>query len=303
MKTPLLILLLLFFLLFSNSVTHAWDSTAAKFYPLAVGNLWSYRHINFAQFTCVPYTYYDYTVSIVSDTLMPNGKRYYRFSSGYRDRIDSATMNVYRYVGGGPGEILLDSLLARKDDYFYGYRLGSDPYRVIDTALVNFACQTWRSKSHLRQTIGVFSYRLASGLGLIKTIACEGGGYTDTLNGCIINGIQYGQILGTPVIQISNQIPNNFFLYQNFPNPFNPNTKIKFDIASYIPPLKGARGMIVRLNIFDILGREVVMLVNESLKPGTYEVDFDGTNYPSGVYYYRLKAGEYLETRKMVLIK
>jgi hypothetical protein len=59
----------------------------------------------------------------------------------------------------------------------------------------------------------------------------------------------------------------------------------------------------VVLKIYDILGREVTTLINEQLKPGAYEVEFDGTNYPSGVYFYKLTAGEFTETKRMVLIK
>jgi len=59
----------------------------------------------------------------------------------------------------------------------------------------------------------------------------------------------------------------------------------------------------VNLIIYDILGREIQTLVNEQLSPGTYEVEFDGTNYPSGVYYYRLYVGDYSETKKMVLLR
>ncbi len=98
---------------------------------------------------------------------------------------------------------------------------------------------------------------------------------------------------------ISNELPNKFSLSQNYPNPFNPQTKIKFEI----PPSRGARGVMVKLFIYDALGREISILVNEELKPGTYEVSFDGSSYPSGVYFYKLLAGDYSETRKMILLK
>ena len=61
--------------------------------------------------------------------------------------------------------------------------------------------------------------------------------------------------------------------------------------------------MIVKLTIYDVLGKETAVLVNEQLKPGTYEVEWDGSNYSSGVYYYKLVATDYTETRKMVLVK
>jgi len=94
-------------------------------------------------------------------------------------------------------------------------------------------------------------------------------------------------------------IPINYKLYQNYPNPFNPVTKIRFNI----PPLEGARGRIVKLVIFDILGRKVEILINEQLKPGIYEVDFDADGLSSGVYFYALITNEFSEIKRMMLIK
>ena len=99
--------------------------------------------------------------------------------------------------------------------------------------------------------------------------------------------------------KVYSTIPINYKLYQNYPNPFNPVTKIRFNI----PPLEGDRGRIISLIIYDILVREVATLTNEQLQPGTYEVEFDGSNYSSGVYYYKLTAGDYTDTKKMVLVK
>ena len=95
-----------------------------------------------------------------------------------------------------------------------------------------------------------------------------------------------------------------FSLSQNYPNPFNPSTKIKFTIASNV---KGETSN-VSLVIYDILGNEIATLVNEEKQPGTYEIEFDSHsgevwNLTSGVYFYQLRAGNYIETKKMVLIK
>ncbi|HJY64452.1 MAG TPA: T9SS type A sorting domain-containing protein, partial [Ignavibacteria bacterium] len=92
---------------------------------------------------------------------------------------------------------------------------------------------------------------------------------------------------------ITNNIPGQFKLYQNYPNPFNPVTIIKYDI-----PKDGQ----VSLKIYDITGREVFS-VNEFRQAGSYSVTFNGTNFASGLYLYQLKAGNYVETKKMVLIK
>lgn len=97
-----------------------------------------------------------------------------------------------------------------------------------------------------------------------------------------------------------NVIPKGYSLSQNYPNPFNPATKIKFDIA-LDSRLRGKDKVV--LKVYDVLGREVTTLVNKQLKPGTYEVDFDGTNYSSGVYYYTLTAGSFSQTKKMTLTK
>lgn len=95
---------------------------------------------------------------------------------------------------------------------------------------------------------------------------------------------------------ISTNIPNHFSLSQNYPNPFNPVTKIKFDIS-------GTSASQTFLSVYDIMGREVEILVNEMLKPGKYEVDWNAVNYTSGVYYYKITSGDFSETRKMVLVK
>ena len=109
----------------------------------------------------------------------------------------------------------------------------------------------------------------------------------------------------TGLEQISSVVPEVYNLFQNYPNPFNPTTKIKFDI----PPSSLERAG-VRLIVYDVLGRVVQTLVNEHLPPGTYEVDFDGSNFSCGVYYYTLKADAsaslstgYFETKRMVLLK
>ena len=94
-------------------------------------------------------------------------------------------------------------------------------------------------------------------------------------------------------------IPGSYSLSQNYPNPFNPVTKIKFAV-----PANGKRQTAdAKLVIYDVLGREVATIVNKPLQPGSYEVNWDATNSPSGVYFYKLETGDFVQTRKMVLIK
>ena len=88
------------------------------------------------------------------------------------------------------------------------------------------------------------------------------------------------------------------FLYQNYPNPFNPTTTIKYSI----PKLS-----FVTIKIYDVLGSEAATLVNEEKPAGTYELNWNASStaggLPSGVYFYRLSAGNYVETKKMILLK
>lgn len=120
------------------------------------------------------------------------------------------------------------------------------------------------------------------------------------------------QLHGEPVgiRKIESTIPVKYLIYQNYPNPFNPVTKIRFEI----PPLnKGGQGSETRrreemfsLKVYDILGKEIETLLNESAlggQPGIYEVTFDGSNLPGGIYFYTLKTEGYSDTKKMILVK
>lgn len=92
----------------------------------------------------------------------------------------------------------------------------------------------------------------------------------------------------------SPQTPKEFELFQNFPNPFNPSTEISFQIPS---------ASFVTLKIFDILGNEVTSLINEEKPSGTYKVIWNAANNPSGIYFYQLKAGNFIKTKKLILLK
>jgi hypothetical protein len=97
---------------------------------------------------------------------------------------------------------------------------------------------------------------------------------------------------GTEPVRVS--IPSQYALYPNFPNPFNPSTQI-----AYALPKAGR----VSLKVFNLLGEEVITLVNEMQSAGTNTISFDGSALPSGVYLCRLQAGEFVQTKKMLLLK
>ncbi len=102
--------------------------------------------------------------------------------------------------------------------------------------------------------------------------------------------IDYPNSIGNPITLE----PKDYQLYQNFPNPFNPSTKIKFDIP------KQAN---VVIKVYDILGKEIKTLLNENKSPGSYIIDFNASGFTSGVYFYRITAGNYTDTKKMIVLK
>jgi hypothetical protein len=274
------------------------DSTLINFLPLAIGNVWVYKHYT----NTPPSSNFEYKgkvrYEIVKDTLMPNGKHYYdRTYLGYT-RIDPVHLSVFSYLPSG--EVKRDSLKAKLLDTVVTC------YHVADTSYKNVLGLTRRNKfvnTFCLITNHQYFWNLTHGLGYWTYSNITDGtieGFTDTLVGAVINGIVYGDTTIDALQKLSNHVPMDFSLSQNYPNPFNPATTIRFDI----PPSRGARGMIVKLFIYDILGREITTLVNEQLKPGTYEAEWDGSNYSSGVYFYKLSINnEQLATKKMVLIK
>jgi hypothetical protein len=97
-------------------------------------------------------------------------------------------------------------------------------------------------------------------------------------------------------------IPKYFMLDQNYPNPFNPTTTIKYSIPNDVT-LNGVGGGKSQLKVFDVLGRNIKTLVDEHQSAGNYSVEFDASKLTSGIYYYTLQYGNYVETKKMLLIK
>ena len=106
----------------------------------------------------------------------------------------------------------------------------------------------------------------------------------DKVEAEVVMGVQNG----------ANTVPTKFALSQNYPNPFNPTTSISYSIP---------QNSFVSLKVFDVLGQEVATLVNEEKSVGNYDVSFDASGIPSGMYFYRLQAGSFIDTKKMVLMK
>jgi hypothetical protein len=103
-------------------------------------------------------------------------------------------------------------------------------------------------------------------------------------------------LFGSPVTDVEPDAlrPTQYALSQNYPNPFNPTTKIQFTIVDR---------QLTIVKVYDVLGRDVKTLVNEVKPPGSYTVQFDGSGLSSGLYFYRLQAGDFVQTKKMLVVK
>ncbi len=139
------------------------------------------------------------------------------------------------------------------------------------------------------------------GLTIIASATVPTQTYTVTVTGAETGGPRthsrtFSVLVGnfTGISHTGNEIPQTYQLFQNYPNPFNPSTVIYYSVP---------KQTLVNLKVYDVLGREVASLVNAVKLAGDYQVTFDASNFPSGVYYYRINAGDYTDVKKMILIK
>lgn len=179
------------------------------------------------------------------------------------------------------------------DDWGYVYVVGSieflqSGYDYLTLSYDNSGTQRWADvyNGTGNNTDIAYSMALDRSKNVFVTGFSSGGSSFDFAT------IKYSQPIG--IRPISSSLPKEFSLSQNYPNPFNPKTIINFQLPMFRN---------VRLIIYDVLGREVAILVNQQLKPGTYEVDWDASDYPSGVYFYKLISESFIKTKKMILLK
>ncbi|MFA7360061.1 MAG: T9SS type A sorting domain-containing protein [Candidatus Kapaibacterium sp.] len=278
----------------------ALDTNTAKYFPLAVGNVYKYHYGASNGYQ------YDYKVRIVKDTIIGSKKyfianQYFPGSIGQIIRMDSISGNIYsrqnsEYCSYSPFEVLVDSLRARKGDTTLVCTYYTPKHYCADTGFVSLLGNQVKRKVFHRYTMETstsITYGLDFGI-IFATYSDFWGIASESLQGCCINGVLYGDTILTDVKNITAEVPLNYLLSQNYPNPFNPRTAIRFSLPVVI---------FSSLKIFDITGNEVQTLVNERLQAGTYVTTFDGSGLNSGVYFYRLQTESYTETKRMILMK
>ncbi|MFZ4591536.1 MAG: YCF48-related protein [Ignavibacteria bacterium] len=203
--------------------------------------------------------------------------------------MSTANGEIYRTTNAGNNWTIHSTGTTQQINYIdfinenTGFAVGNGVYKTTNGGL-NWNRQIFFSFEYFLWSISITTPNIIYAFG-------DGGAILKTTNG--------GSIF---INNINKEIPSGYSLNQNYPNPFNPTTKIRFDVINGFPVRASGNDKVV-LKVYDVMGREVQTLVNESLKPGTYEVSFDGSPLTSGVYFYKLITGGFTETKKMLMIK
>jgi len=271
-------------------------------YPLHIGNVWQYRdsfdtmHVAWTERavrdTVLPNGYHYTTVKVNDNTLGPlirqDGSKVFFYT--HSPTVDSLDRHIER----------LRYDFSKTIDDTVSMNIVSSPsgtdtiiVRVTDDRMFNIfgkLRRTWVFSETSKRTSVYIRRQVADSVGLIYQESEAGISYT--IFGAIINGTKFGTI--TSLKNSSPLVINTYSLYQNYPNPFNPSTTIHYSL-----PQPG----VIRLTVYDLVGREVTTLVNEQKEAGHYTVDFNGEGLASGMYLYRLSAGPFTQFKRMMLAK
>lgn len=275
-----------------------------ELYPLSVGNKWIY---NYQWIDWISYHSPDiFSREVISEVVKPNGKMYYEIieNMGMEDtvyeRIDTLEGKIYRYEEYCPGsEQLIEDLVMDVGDSSFASRFDycNEYGRTELTSEQSFSKWDLDGVKHnyFYVTLVTAEYSLASKIGLeYFKLSDDNGEKTYSLKGMVINDIVYGDTTITSLRNDISSTPDKFELSYNFPNPFNPKTRIKYSIKE---------AGLVKIKVYDVLGSEIKILVDEVKEAGFHSVEFDGSNLPSGVYIYSLKVNGYNASKKMILLK
>ena len=298
-----------FNLFFLGNLNFAQVNPDINFYPLHVDDTWQYFVEYDSHFDYEDTTYYTQKRVVGLDTL--EGKVYYIVDGSSHAslnsdrqiylRIDSSSATVLQYWN--ETEILSDSLSSKKNDMF-----NKDDFDVVciaDTIESYFnegrRVKTFREMITVSVGRGGSTYSYGYDIGCVEYSWPEANVVGATGNASLvyakIDGKEYGTYVD--VSQSDNPLPTDYKLKQNYPNPFNPSTKIVYSLGS-----TGNQGDIrTTLIIYDSLGKEIATLVNARKSPGVYKIEFNTTHLSSGVYFYRLTAGDFSSSKKMLLIR
>jgi hypothetical protein len=282
-------------------VCNAQTVSTPFYFPLTPGNIWQYKE------PPPPEDPYTIEKRAGRDTVFSNGLTYKSFVSkfvGYRDTMGRVPFlrhddnQVFQYFPISGKEVLIYDFSKMIGDTvaIYANPLGgrdSNIITVINNGIMNIFGKSRRFMTFYNRQFPSTNYYMdviTDSIGI--TFSQTEPGYQLQLYGCVIDGQRMGLVTKVPTFL--GEVPSKFNLYPNYPNPFNPSTTITFSLPSR---------SFVTLKIFDVMWREVATIVSENLQAGSYQRHWNASGYPSGMYFYRLQAGGYSETKRLILLR
>jgi hypothetical protein len=279
-----------------------------EYFPLQTGDHWEYAPMDLESKTFI----FD---TIIGDTLMANGKIYKILKETYSDFNDVHYIFyrndgdfVYNYSG------IYDSTKCPEGEYIE-YNFTSRDSVIWPICFNNFGAEYKSCVKTFNELYGIFTtvsetkefvyvipspgdtiwsplstdiIDIAKNIGVIRKM---GETYFYVLNGVVLNGKTYGTLVG---VKDKITVPMVYSLSQNFPNPFNPSTTIKYSLA---------KEGFIKLTVYNSIGSKVATIVDGYKPSGNYSVQFNGSNLASGIYLYRLESGNYSSAKKFILQK
>jgi len=269
-----------------------------EFYPHHIGDIWSYLWVYYDESN----NFYEAGSSqfmVYNDTLVDNEKYWllnYECSGcgspqKYLERIDTLSGNVLRVEDLYSGEInCVDNVYANIGDTV-SISNNRDLIYCDKLVVLSFRDTVINSiPTTIRRVIGLPEQRL---LYFAKNIGMLGSGENFWIDSAYVSGFSYSNI--TDIKNEDKPINDKFILSQNYPNPFNPVTTIDYSLT---------KSDFVTIKIYDYLGREIKTLISENKSRGNYSMQFNGSNFASGIYFYKLQIGkEFTDIKKMILLK
>jgi hypothetical protein len=272
-------------LLFLENFTQAQSYIT---YPLNVGDYWQYNEIFMNEY---------YSIEVIGDTtFLSNGFTYKILQGnsggkGYRRFFED---KVYYYNSYLKTDRIMYDFTLQEGDTVAVFPSENDTLIItlVSIRYANIFGLNRKQWSFLYDVVPYIDdevyYTVTDSIGLTSAFNIW---VRDTICGAIINGRLFGTIV---TLDDDQTLPQVFYLSHNYPNPFNPSTKINWQVPV---------GSWQTLQVFDVLGNEVTTLVDEYKPAGTYGITFNAEDLQSGIYFYLLKAGDFAETKKMILIK
>jgi hypothetical protein len=272
--------------------TSIFAQSLADYYPLQVGNRWFYKVTDYYVDTTPSLISY-FSKEVVGDTIMRNGEKYYVVLEDRRqdyERFDTLSNEIRYYsLSGCPGNdaaqyslnYIKDSVVIWTSCNLLTYKISFEPSENSDSSYIYLD----------GDGLVVVFVSFRKYVGIVGQYFLEGGLTVRELIGSRINGKEWGQLTA---VNNNKDVKLDYQLDQNYPNPFNPTTTISYTIPVH---------SFVTLKIYNLLGEEIETIFSGSRERGTVIETWNATSHSSGIYFYRLTAGNFTATRKMSLIK